>query len=390
VTATEPTADGDPQLVVVGEGAVDAWMRSVVRDADDRVWIVAMNNNAFYQEQGAGELRVYRADQTGPPTSFQLQVGLTRFGTNDGQVPFADAAIDGQNRLHVAWVDRGAPDQPLLYQVLDLSAGAWLGSPGPVDQTGLEGFGGNAGQGGVSLAFSPAGELRVAYVAAGNHTQVRVRSRQAAGWSMASEPLRVESAFVWHPALATTPAGVWHLAAYDSTNNAMLAAWDAGQGWVGAVTVADDVLGPENIDQSPALLVDTAGRATMVYLDGGSYLRVSRFVDGSWSAGELLGQGYFTHAPGIGVFADGTLVISGHDEFQPPTAMNVVYGRDGGWSAWEPLVELAADGSAVFRWAGAFSTPGATIVDLVFFDEDSNDDGVFDDQTLYYVAVGRP
>jgi hypothetical protein len=41
----------------------------------------------------------------------------------------------------------------------------------------------------------------------------------------------------------------------------------------------------------------------------------------------------------------------------------------------------------MFRWAGAFSTPGATTVDLVFFDEDSNDDGVFDDQTLYYVAV---
>lgn len=386
-TATETTPAGDAQLVVVGDGAVDAWMRSVVRDAEDRVWIVALNNNAFYQEQGAGELRVYRAEQTGRPESFQLQAGLTRHGTDDGQVSFADAAIDGQNRLHVVWVDRGAPGQPLLYQVLDLSTGAWLDNPEPVDQTGLEGFGGNAGQGGVSLAFSPAGELRVAYVADGNHTQVRVRTRQAAGWSAAIAPVQVERAFVWHPVLAVTPAGVWHLAAYDATDRVILATWDAGQGWAGALTVADDVLGPENIDQSPALLVDAAGRPAMVYLDGGSYLRVSRFADGGWLPGELLGHGYFTHAPGIGVFADGTLVISGHDEFQPPTAMNLTYGRDAGWSAWEPFVELAADGSAVFRWAGAFSTPGASAVDLVFFDEDSNDDGVFDDQTLYYVAV---
>jgi hypothetical protein len=67
--------------------------------------------------------------------------------------------------------------------------------------------------------------------------------------------------------------------------------------------------------------------------------------------------------------------------------MNAISGSLDGWGAWETLVQLPADGSAVFRWAGAFSTPTAEYADLVFFDEDLNEDGVFDDQMLYYVAV---
>ena len=79
-------------------------------------------------------------------------------------------------------------------------------------------------------------------------------------------------------------------------------------------------------------------------------------------------------------FADGTLVMSGHDEFHPPTAMNVMYGDASGWSAWEPHVRLEADGSAVFRWTGVLADLRDACIDLVFFDEDLNEDGVFDDQ----------
>jgi hypothetical protein len=62
-------------------------------------------------------------------------------------------------------------------------------------------------------------------------------------------------------------------------------------------------------------------------------------------------------------------------------------GQLGAWGAWQPLLALHADGSEVFRWAGNFSPASATYVDLLFFDEDTNDDGTLDDQTLYYSAV---
>jgi hypothetical protein len=271
--------------------------------------------------------------------------------------------------------------------VFDTVARDWVAAASTVDQTGLEGFGGHAAQGGVAIAFDTDGAARVAYAVADHHTQIRVRSLVSGTWSPGSEPLRVDGSFVWHPALAyAATTGTWFLAAYDSTQRVILATRDTGAGWGASETVATDVLGPENIDQGPALLVTPTGSATVLYLDSSSHLALRQSDGGQW-IDVPLGGDYFTHAPGVGLFADGTLIIAGHDHASPPNAINALQGGAGDWGNWEPAVTIRADGSEVFRWAGAYSTPGATFVDLLFFDEDTDDDGGLDDQTLYYAAI---
>jgi hypothetical protein len=347
-----------------------------------------MNNNAANAGNGPGELRVYRATSPGIPTAFEHVEAALVQATGSGTIPFADAAIDGQNRLHVIWVDRGASGQPLNYRVLDLTSGSWVGPANAIDDTNLSGYGGLAGQGGVSVAVDLDGQPRVAYTVAGFQTQIRTRALGSSGWGAASDPLQVSGAWVWHPALALAGDGSWYLAGYDATNRTILATRDTGSGWAAAQIVAGDVLGPENIDQSPALLVTPAGVPTLTYLDGDSHIRVSQYTGSGWT--DLpVGGDYHTHAPGLGVYADGTLIIAGHNEGSPPTALNAIQGNDASWGAWDAIAQIQADGSEVFRWAGAFSTPSSDVIDLVFFDEDTNDDGAFDDQTLYYLAIPR-
>ncbi|HEX5164191.1 MAG TPA: hypothetical protein VFV93_02245 [Thermomicrobiales bacterium] len=383
-TATSPSSGVAP--VVIGPGAVDAWMRSVVRDAEDRVWLVAMNNNAANAGSGPGELRVYRATAPGIPTAFEHVGSALIRATGSSAIPFADAAIDGQNRLHVIWVDYGATGQPLNYRVLDLTSGSWIGPAIMVDDTDLSGFGGFAGQGGVSIAVGFDGQPRVAYTVAGFQNQIRTRALGPSGWGEASDPLQVSGAWVWHPTLALAGDGTWYLAGYDSTSQTILATHDSGSGWTAAEIVASDVLGPESVDQSPALLVTPAGVPTLTYLDGDSHIRVSQYISTGWTDVPVGGD-HHTHAPGLGVYADGTLIIAGHNEGSPPTALNAIQGSDDSWGAWDAVAQIRADGSEVFRWAGAHSTLSADTIDLVFFDEDANDDDVFDDQTLYYLAI---
>lgn len=388
-TVSNPPAEAE--LVIVGEGAVDAWMRSVVRDAEDRLWIVAVDNNQPVDGgTRPGRLVMYRATTPGIPVAFDLvPAGVVESADPAGDVNFADAALDAEFNLHIVWVDRGQAGVPLMYGVFDLEEETWSVSGAKLDDTNLAGFGGNAGQGGVSIAVNELGQVRVAYIAAGNQTQIRVRERIEGIWSEPVEPLRRDAAFVWHPVLVVDADDAWHLAGYDSTANEILASSDSGQGWTPAAIVASNVLGPENIDQGPAMLVTPDGQPYVLFVDSGSFLRLRVLQDGTWKDVDLGGD-YFTHAPGIGLFADGTLVISGHDEFHPPHGMNILFGDASGWSAWEQLVALEADGSAVFRWAGAFAAPSHEYVDLVFFDEDLNNDGAFDDQYLYYVAVPQP
>jgi hypothetical protein len=384
----QPPAPSDPVLITVGEGAVDAWTRAIVRDSADRVWIVAANNNPAYQGTGAGELRVYKADQTGVPSNFTAVASATIRSSNGGSIPFSDAAIDGQDRLHVIWIDRGGAGSPVMYGVFDLAGESWSSPPSVVDLSNLGEFGGSAAQGGAAIALGPDGLARIAYCVADHDNQIRVRQQTATGWSDPQEPLRVDGAFVWHPALAIGADGVWHLAVYNATDLEILASSDTGSGWSSPVVVASNVLGPENIDQGPALLVDPSGVPMLTYLDSASFLRLSALTTDGWRDIPLNGD-FFTHSPGLGVFADGSLIMAGHNEGWPPTALNAIQGREGAWGPWQPLVAVQADGSEVFRWAGHFSTPGAGMVDLVFFDEDTNDDGAFIDQTLYYVAVAR-
>jgi hypothetical protein len=272
------------------------------------------------------------------------------------------------------------------YAVFDTSSLSWVGEPIDLDETGLSGFGGNQGQGGVSIALDAAGRVRIAYVATGGQQQVRVRTFSDGVWDDPVEPLRVDSAFVWHPAQAVGPDGAWYLAAYDATNQQILATANTGSGWADAAVVASDVLGPENIDQGPVMLVTPDGTPLLSYLDAESFIRVSAGSAGAWQDVPLGGD-FFTHANGLGVLADGTLLIAGHDHHAPPHGLNLLLGTPSGWGEWLPFVEIPADGSEVFRWAGAHSTLGTDYADLLFFDEDTNDDGAFDDQRLYYIAV---
>ncbi len=389
----EPTVTDVPhtpsqiELVTVGDGAVDAWMRSVVRDADDRLWIVALDNNRPRTGSGPGRLVMYRATTPGVPVAFDLvESGIIESASGGGEIVMADAALDSNQRLHVIWVDRGQPGVPIYYRSFDLATSSWATDAERVDDTGLDGFGGEAGQGGASIALDLQGNIRIAYVVIGNHTQIRVRERSENHWSAPGEPLRQEGSFVWHPVLALGPDGTWYLAGYDATLNLIIATRDSGQGWSAPDIVADDVLGPESIDQGPSCLITPGGVPYILYVDSGSFLRLRSLRSDVWEDIPVGGD-YFTHAPGLGIYADGTFIVSGHDEFHPPEGMNVMYGNASGWSAWQQLIKIEADGSAVFRWAGAFSTPAEDYIDLVFFDEDLNDDGLFDDQALYYVAI---
>ena len=392
-SATPPTVPtvptGAADLITIGPGAVDSWMRSLVRDADDRVWLVAMNNNAATAGTGPGEVRVYRATTTGTPDGFEHLPELLIEASGVERIAAVDAAIDGENRLHVVWVDRAAAGQPLGYRVLDLSNSTWLQPAVTIDLTNLSGYGGLQGQGGVSIVIGSDGQPTIAYTVAGFQNHIRTRTLTESGWGNASDLFKIDGAWVWHPALAVDMDGSIYLAAYDATSRTILASRDTGSGWDSAQIVASDVLGPENIDQGPSLVVTPDGDPTVTYLDSHSHLRMSQFDGVAWR--DLpLGGDYHTHAPGLGIFADGTFVIAGHNEGSPPTALNAIFGNDTDWGSWDALVQIQADGSQVFRWAGTFSNPSHAAVDLVFFDEDTNDDSVFDDQTLYYLAVPRP
>lgn len=374
------------QVIEIGPGAVDAWTRSIVRDRSDRVWVVAMNNNPSYQGTGPAELNIFRATNAGVPKDFERIDQATIVAAGLADIPFADAAIDGEDRLHIVWLDRGASGEPVRYGVFDTVSLTWSLPIETIDTTGLSGFGGNAAQGGVAIGLSESGMPLIAYAASDNHVQIRVRLRTATGWSDAATPLRIDSAFVWHPALALGPGNTWTLAAYDATQRRIVSARLIDGEWSSIEIVADAVLGPENIDQGPALLVDQNGSLILSYLDANSHLRLAMRDGGDWHD-VVLGGNFYTHAAGLGIFPDGTLIMAGHDEGSPPQHLNAVQGKPGDWGSWEPLVAIHADGSQVFRWSKAFSTPHPEYVDLLFFDEDTNDDGVLDDQTLYYIAV---
>jgi hypothetical protein len=377
-------------LVTVGPGAVDDWTRSIVRDHQNRVWIVAANNNPAYPHSGPAELRLYRANQTGIPSSFEPVSQATVLATENGTIPFVDAAIDQNDRITVVWMDHGASGQPLTYRVFDVATSKWLGKPEVIDHTNLSDYGGFAAQGGLSLTLDQEGHAHVAYATEGNQNQIRVIDQTASGWGQPVDEIVVTGAFVWHPAIAVGGDGTFYLAAYDSTNRTILAASrPAGGSWSKAQVIARDVLGPESIDQGPALLVTGDDIPMVTYLDNGSFIRLQKFQNGAWSVVDAGGD-FFTHAPGIGIYADGTIVVAGHDEARPPNGINAVFEQNGSWGDWHQIEQLHADGSEVFRWAGVFAQPGDSAVDLLFFDEDTNDDGVMDDQTLYYVALSAP
>jgi hypothetical protein len=220
------------------------------------------------------------------------------------------------------------------------------------------------------------------------------RRRLPGGWS-APVVVATDAAPI-HPQLAADADGDLHLAWLDDVpgDARIRYASRTAAGWSEPETVAeqgvdeDGVLGNDNLDQGPSIVVSAAGVPYVLFLSccapDASYVRVKYRSGGGWaldSPSEL-----FAHTPQIYGRGQDLYVFLGHDA---EIRFGYAYRFTGApWSAYKPLTTLAQgrlDGSASVRWDPARET-NAGVIDVAFFDEDDGETGEFLPR-LYYMAV---
>jgi hypothetical protein len=128
----------------------------------------------------------------------------------------------------------------------------------------------------------------------------------------------------------------------------------------------------------------------VLYLTGNDhFVRLRVRQTGGWSA-ENPNPNVFTHTPGLYLNGDDRYVLLGHDANIHPAYLT----RAAGAGAWSDLAAFAPpgnpssyayDGSGSARFDPLFE-PDCSVVDAVFFDEDSDTRGGFRPD-LYYVAI---
>lgn len=390
-------AVGQPSgLVSVGPGSSESSIRQAVRTPDGRVYIAAADD--FGSSGTRVVLRMYRADQTGIPTSFAEADPQNAPAINEpGSLSGGELRLDRSGTIHVSYYRRGTGRA--VHQTFSPATDRW----GPIEEVnpgsqfpgGLYGLRGRVVTG---MALDASGTPFVAVTGPGS---VVVYRREAPGrW--AGKVVATGGANV-HPSLSFDRRGRLHLTWLDDAeppNTAIrYARREADGAWSAVETVAaGDVLTNGNADQSPSLAVDASDRPVVLYLNGTSamssdFVRLRVRTDAGWQD-DSPSPDVDTHTPGLHMRGDDRLVLEGHDipgtdpAYISRTAGEATWSSERVFAAAVPAGERAYDGSGNSRYDPLYDT-NCNVVDAVFFDEDSDARGGFKPD-LYYAAIELP
>jgi hypothetical protein len=192
MTAIEALSINSSPEISVGNGYSDGSMQQLIRTSGDRLYIPSWQFDHYPQgsDTGMGEtLRMYKADQTGVPTTF-TRLDTAHEPSNATQWA---AAVDGTDLIHVLWVEREAWSPPghchnLKYCTFSTATGLW-GSVATID-TELE-IDDENGQGDemCALAIDASNVTHIVYLkyeAGEGVRRVYYRNNSGGSWSAAT------------------------------------------------------------------------------------------------------------------------------------------------------------------------------------------------------------
>jgi hypothetical protein len=279
----------------VGRGFSDSIPHQIVRTNGDRIYV-------FAPVSYSGTIYAYWSAEVGLPSTFN---GTTSVSTG-ANVLSVDAPYDGNNVIHVlALLNNGnLRDYPFnttsntfgTYTTLATNAqtisGEYMGSVG------------------VSAGYDLSGTLHVVYRTNANHIVY---------WNTGAQ---LDSGTSQHPVLAVSPLDNSVTVAWLQTNDKTLRARTLSGGVWGSVQLVSsapaftDVNAGASIDQSPSLVIDSAGVKHLAYIEDWrtsspyDYGRIhyARNSGSGWVDSYI---GSYTHDPALAL-SGGNLYLFGH------------------------------------------------------------------------------
>jgi hypothetical protein len=370
-------APASPTLVPVGEGATDAGTHQLVRTSGNILWVVPFDCETGYPFCGRNRVRAYRANRPGVPTKFR-EVDAAH--SPRGLIKGSAVAIDGQDRLHVVWID-GKGQGTIGYNTFDTVAGLWGQAITLMVTNWTDGIF-TQGIQGVSIALDAAAAPHVVMMARpSTNDPIRVYYTNAIGGAFTPpRPLDDQAVpsnprFSYHPTLAFTPA------------NELLAAWIQGSctitrastcytpdgviytrlrtpdgRWRRTVSIDDPTF--PSIDNGPSLLVTSDGVRHITFTSArpGQENQIRYWYDsGQGWKGDRQPAPQVTHDPVLGPDGAGGLYIYGHgapaDDYAGFGPDKLFFYKPAGATAWGPWTLYAAgpyDDATSTRWSQFF------------------------------------
>ena len=368
-------------IVTVGPGYVDCYTRQVVRTSADVVYVIT-NASGFSGGTAASSIRVYKGSPANNPTSFAEMDAAHRPG-NNVRMGGVEAKIAGSDRfIQIVYEDTGASQTK--YAKFDTVTDTW-GTPEVVGalngQNTTERYMSKTG-----LALDANGLPHV--ISGGKNENMYYINRTSGSWST---PVAVaNSSAQMHPSMAFDRNGTLHVAYYDGNVNMLYRNRNPSTGaWSAVETVSSDVSTSQS-DESPSLVIDSAGRILVNYISGDftfHFKLARRTAANNWvdisPGSEVRG-----HGPGLYIdSADNIYALEGHDFtiIQPSVESRSAAGT---WGTYSILATgpPTRDGSASARWDLLW--PGnATNLDFANMDENGVDQFGNHYATTYYLRA---
>lgn len=372
----------DP-MIDVGNGYTDGSMQMLVRTSDNRLWIPSWKFDYYPAGNLTGglgmTLRMYKADQTGVPSTF-TRMDSTNEPSNATQWA---CALDGNNVIHVLWMERTAWTPPgtlsnLKYCQFNTGTGTW-GSVTTIDNA--IGITNESGQGDehCSIAIDASNVAHVVYLKHdGTRRRVNYRNNSGGSWSDATiVDNQSMDADEWcqHPGITFDNSGnivvTWVVGASegDSQGHAYIRRYTGS--WGTSYDITGGTVWP-GIDACLRLYLDPDGRYHICTLNSSKYIQY-------WYS-DNNGQTWSSNHPGSGTTLgddpvpapgpDGTVRVYAHDSRTP---VGVSYWQGAGGSAsWGDQIEYTADGEGPFdctvnvRWS-QYHHRYPTILDIAYW-----------------------
>jgi len=220
---------------------------------------------------------------------------------------------------------------------------------------------------------------------------VLARRRTPVGWV---DDAVVSSARSVHPSVVTDRQGRVQVAWLQGNHRIMWAERATDGAWTPPAIVAEGdplVQSNANLDQSPSLAVDASDEPVVLWQQGhpgksdSLTTTARRRADGTW---QILGPDVFSHTSGIHARGDDLIMVLGHDYKIHPGWLSLLKGQTT-WDGPHPFLPTGSyDGSASTRF-DPLRDPAPDVVDVVYFDENSDTRGGFRPD-LFYAALQLP
>ncbi len=376
-----PAAAGalTPAVTLVGPGATDAGTQQLVRTSKNVLYVVPFDCNSGYPDCGANRIHVYQANAAGQATGFTEPD--VRHAPALGQVRGTAVAIDGNDVLHLVWIDRSGHGS-VVTETFDTRTNRF-GSRTFLKTTNWGDATETQGSQGVAIAIDAAGHSHIVYSARGSGANAPIRAwyvnNVAGSWSA---PVAIDGdavpsggAYSYHPTLAFAPNGdlvtSWLEGSCSITRDStcytpgtvFTRVRTAAGTWQPSVALPGTSF--VSIDNGPSLLIGADGTRHITFTDAtpGKEDQIRYFYDnGSGWRGDDQPAAQVTHDPVLGPDGSGGLYIYGHgappaDDYSGYGPNKYVFHQAAGsttWSPWTLYQQGPYDDATSTRWSQFF------------------------------------